>query len=264
MEDWSAAQYFRFEAERTRPARDLLARVPESERRRVVDIGCGPGNSTELLGLRFPDAELLGLDSSDDMLAEARARLPRVRFEKADVARWRGEAQYDLIFANAVLQWIPGHVALMVRLTLGLAAGGCLAVQVPDNFDEPSHRLMRAIAARPAFADRLGTAAEAREPIGRFAAYYEALAPHCATIDIWRTTYIHVLSGPDAIVDWVRGTGLRPFLAPLGPPERAAFLAAYIEEIEGAYPRCADGRVLLAFPRLFVVATKAGATTPHG
>jgi trans-aconitate 2-methyltransferase len=123
---------------------------------------------------------------------------------------------------------------------------------------------MRAIAARPAFADRFASAAAAREPIGGFAAYYEALAPHCDTLDIWRTTYVHVLAGPEAIVEWLQATGLRPFLAGLGSPERAAFLAAYREEIAGAYPRCADGRVLLPFPRLFVVATTAGAATPDG
>ena len=259
MEDWSAGQYLLFEEERTRPAGDLLARIPDGARRRIVDLGCGPGNSTELLARRFPDAEILGVDSSDEMLAKARARLPHVTFEKADIAYWRAAAPCDLIFANAVLQWIPGHIALMARLISQLAPGGSLAIQTPDNLDEPTHALMRKVAARAPFRDKLGEASAAREPIGAFVDYYTALAPHCAAIDLWRTTYVHVLSGPDAIVEWVKGTGLRPYLAPLDPEERTAFLAQYRDEVAIAYPLQPDGRALLPFPRLFVVAAR-----PHG
>ena len=196
------------------------------------------------------------------MLAKARMRLPGVKFEKADVTHWRGVEPLDLIFANAVLQWVPDHIALMVRLMAQLAPGGSLAVQMPDNFDEPSHVLMRKVAARGPFADRLGGAIAARETIGAFADYYAALAPSCAEIDVWRTTYVHALAGPDAIVEWVKGTGLRPFLAPLTPDERQAFLAQYLEEIGAVYPPLADGRVLLPFPRLFVVAAKARVNDP--
>ena len=264
MEDWSATQYLQFEAERTRPASDLLTRVPDRAIKRVADLGCGPGNSTELLANRFPQAAILGLDSSDDMLAKARLRLPHVKFEKADVARWRGGAPFDLIFANAVLQWIPGHIALMVRLMSELAPGGCLAAQTPDNLDEPSHVLMRKVAARPPFSDKLSGATAAREKIGAFVDYYAALAPVCAQVDLWRTTYVHALQGPDAIVDWVASTGLRPFLAPLAPDERQAFLAQYREEVAAAYPPLADGRVLLPFPRLFIVAVRGEARRPSG
>ncbi len=259
MADWSAAQYLHFEAERTRPAADLLARVPDGPIDRVADLGCGPGNSTELLRDRFPQAAIVGVDSSDDMLTKARSRLPRVSFEKADIARWRADAPFDLIFANAVLQWIPDHIAVMVRLISDLAPGGRLAAQMPDNLDQPSHALMRKVAARAPFSARLAGAAAAREEIGAFVDYYAALAPVCAEIEAWRTTYVHALSGPDAIVDWVASTGLRPFLAPLAPDERQAFLAQYREEIAAAYPPLADGRVLLPFPRLFVVAVR-GAT----
>ncbi len=256
MEDWNAAQYLKFEEERTRPARDLLARVPLGARHRVVDLGCGPGNSTELLARGFPEAEVSGVDNSEDMLREARARLPSARFEKADVAHWRSAAPVDLIFANAVLQWVPGHIDLMARLVAELAPQGCLAVQVPDNFDEPSHRLMREVAARPPFREKLGGAERAREGIGTFADYYVALAPH-STLDLWRTTYLHApLAGPDAIIEWVRGTGLRPYLNPLDKDEKAAFLAGYREAIAAAYPPLPDGRVLLPFPRLFIIATR--------
>jgi trans-aconitate 2-methyltransferase len=264
LEDWSATQYLRFEAERTRPASDLLARIPDGAIERVADLGCGPGNSTELLANKFPQAAILGLDSSDDMLAKARLRLPRVKFERADVAQWRGDAPFDLLFANAVVQWIPGHIALMVRLMAELEPGGRLAVQTPDNLDEPSHVLMREVAARAPFREKLAGAAAAREKIGAFVDYYAALAPVCAQIDLWRTTYVHALQGPDAIVEWVASTGLRPFLAPLAPDERRAFLAQYREEIGAAYPPLADGRVLLPFPRLFIVAVRGEARRRHG
>jgi trans-aconitate 2-methyltransferase len=266
MNDWSAQLYLQFESERTRPAADLLARaasIATNTPKIIVDLGCGPGNSTELLTRRFPRADVLGLDSSEDMLANARARLPGARFEKADVGEWRSEAPVDLIFANAVLQWLPGHIALMASLVRQLPPEGVLAVQVPDNLDEPSHALMREIAGRAPFRDKLADAKAAREPIGSFDAYYTALAPHCAEVDLWRTTYVHVLSGPEAVVEWVKSTGLRPFLAPLDPAERQAFLAQYGEAIAKAYPRLADGRVLLPFPRLFVVA-KRSAPGPHG
>jgi trans-aconitate 2-methyltransferase len=264
MADWSAAQYLRFEAERTRPAADLLARVPDGSIDRIADLGCGPGNSTELLRDRFPGATIIGVDSSDDMLAKARARLPGVAFEKADIVRWRPEAPLDLIFANAVMQWVPGHLAAMVRLIGELAPGGILAAQMPDNLDQPSHVLMREVAGRAPFSAKLAGAAAAREGIGSFADYYAALAPVCAGIDVWRTTYVHALGGPDAIVDWVAGTGLRPFLAPLAPDERQAFLAQYRDEIAAAYPPLADGRVLLPFPRLFVVAVRGGTAPQRG
>jgi trans-aconitate 2-methyltransferase len=254
MEDWSARRYLQFAEERTRPARDLLARVPPGGRHRLVDLGCGPGNSTELLADRFPDAAVIGVDTSDDMLAEARKRLPGVRFEKGDVALWRSPAPLDLIFANAVLQWVPDHIRLMARLTQQLAPGGCLAVQVPDNFDEPSHTLMQEIATRPQFREKLAGAAGARETIGAFVDYHVALAQQAA-VDVWRTTYVHALSGPDAIVDWLGSTGLRPYLDPLDPQEKTAFLAAYRDAIAVAYPSLPDGRVLLPFPRLFIVAT---------
>jgi trans-aconitate 2-methyltransferase len=264
LEDWSATQYLRFEAERTRPACDLLARIPDGAIERVADLGCGPGTSTELLADRFPQAAILGVDSSDDMLAKARSRLPRARFEKADVAQWRGGAPFDLLFANAVLQWVPGHIALMARLMAQLAPGGCLAVQTPDNLDEPCHVLMREVAARAPFRAKLAGATAAREKIGAFVDYYAALAPVCAQIDLWRTTYVHALEGAGAVVEWLESTGLRPFLAPLAPEERQAFLAQYREGIGAAYPPLADGRVLLPFPRLFIVAVRGEARGPRG
>ena len=253
--DWRPDAYRRFEAERTRPAADLLARVPSGARRRVVDLGCGPGNSTALLAERYPKASIAGLDSSPDMLVAARARLPTVEFKQGDIVEW-SDRSADLVFANAALQWAPGHIGVMRRLAAELPAHGCLAVQVPDNEDEPSHALMREIAATARFRDKLVDAAAAREPIGGFADYDDALSANCDEIDVWRTTYIHRLAGPDAIVAWFESTALRPFLNPLDADQRADFLALYRAAIAEAYPARGGGGVLLPFPRLFIVATR--------
>jgi len=255
MADWNARQYLQFESERTRPAIDLLARV-EGGARRVVDLGCGPGNSTELLAARFPAAELVGIDSSEDMLAKARTRLPRVAFEKADLRAWRPSSPLDVIFGNAVMQWVPAHREVMARLFDDLAPGGRLAVQMPDNHDEPTHVLMRETAALQPFAAKLAAASAERDAVATFEDYYAALAAHGAQLDLWRTTYAHVLPAPQAIVEWVKGTALRPFLAPLRASEQADFLSRYGATIAKAYPPMADGRVILRFPRLFIVAVK--------
>ncbi len=256
MSDWSAQQYLKFEDERSRAARDLLAQVPYAAPRDVVDLGCGPGNSTELLARRWPQARIGGVDSSDDMLRQARERLPQVAFAKADLAQWSPPPGVDVLFANAVFQWVPDHVAHLQRLAAALDDSGVLAVQMPDNLDEPSHALMRATAADGPWAAQLASAAAARGPLPAPAVYYDALKPLSARVDIWHTVYYHVLDGPAAIVEWVKGTGLRPFLDPLDEAMREAFLAAYTERIAKAYPPCADGRVLLRFPRLFVVAVR--------
>lgn len=256
MTDWNADLYLRFAAERTRPAAELLARVPLETPTLAVDLGCGPGNSTELIAERFPAARVEGIDTSPDMLEKARARLPKARFSQGDVGDLRLDAPADLIFANAVLQWLTDHEALFPRLIDNLAPGGVLAVQMPDNLGEPSHRLMREVAAEPAFAAKTGAAEKVRARILSVEAYYDLLVPGAASIDIWRTTYCHVLADAPAIVEWVRATGLRPFLDPLDEEEQAAFLAAYTQRIAAAYPSRADGSVLLPFPRLFIVARR--------
>jgi len=258
MGDWDPALYRRYEDERTRPARDLLARVPNEAPRRVVDLGCGPGNSTELLVARWPQAEVIGVDNSPGMLASARERLPRVSFVQADIAAWQPPEPVDVLYANAALQWVGDHRRLLPRLLAQLAPGGALAVQMPDNLEEPSHRAMREVAARPPFAGALAGAAGERSPILGADAYYALLAPLAASVDVWRTTYHHPMSSPAAIVEWLRGTGLRPFLDRLGSgAARADYLAAYERRIDAAYPAHGDGKRLLAFPRLFIVARAA-------
>ncbi len=254
---WSARQYLKFEGERTRPVRDLLAAVPMTEVRRAVDLGCGPGNSTELLAATFPGAEITGVDSSPEMIAAARRRLPRCRFVVAGIAAWDDSGPWDAMLANAVLQWLPDHATLLPRLVGKLTQGGSLAVQMPDNLDEPAHRLMRAIATEEPWAAKLAGAARARAALGSPEWYYRLLKPLCTRVDIWRTTYFHALAGgPDAVVEWFKGSGLRPFLKPLDAAERGAFLARYRDGVARAYEPLPDGTVLLPFPRLFLVATR--------
>lgn len=254
--DWSAAEYRRFEDERTRPARDLLAQVPAGRVAAAVDLGCGPGNSTELLGARFPEARITGIDSSPDMIAAARERLPQVRFELADIATWEAAAPVDLVFANAVLQWLPDHAALLPRLIAQLAPGGTLAAQMPDNLDEPLHVAMRAVAADGPWAGKLAGAAEARAARHDAAWYWRLLRGAAARVEMWRTVYHHPLPGTRGVLEWVRATGLRPFLAPLDEDERSAFLARYEAALAEAYAAEADGTLLLPFPRLFLVAVR--------
>ena len=253
---WSAAQYVKFEEERTRPVRDLVARIPIAEVLSAADIGCGPGNSTEVLRERYPGARIVGLDSSTDMIEAARKRLPDIAFDVADIREWGPKVPLDVILANAALQWIPGHETLFPTLIAKLGPGGALAVQMPDNLDEPSHRLMREAASDGPWAAKLKDAAKARAERHGAEWYFRLLRPHAPHVDVWRTTYFHPLAGAHAVVECVKGTGLRPFLDPLDESERKAFLARYEAAIAKAYPAETDGTVLLPFPRLFVVATR--------
>ncbi len=256
MADWNAEQYLKFEDERTRPSRDLLAQIPLTEARKVVDIGCGPGNSTELLVKRWPEAAVTGVDTSADMLRQARERLPEQTFIEANVAHWVPSENTDVLFANAVFQWVPGHLKQLQRLLGALAPGGVLAVQMPDNLDEPSHVLMREVAHLEPWRKTLAEAARLRDMLPKPRAYYDALGPLCTRLEIWHTIYNHVLEDAGAVVEWVKGTGLRPFVDPLEPLERKQYMAEYTARVAASYLPQADGKVLLRFPRLFIVAVK--------
>jgi trans-aconitate 2-methyltransferase len=256
MRDWNPDLYRRFEDERTRPAAELLARVGLQAPRTVFDLGCGPGNSTELLFARYPQAEVVGTDNSPAMIEAARKRLPALRFELSDIAQWQPGQRPDLVYSNATLQWLPDHEQLVPHLFDNLAPGGVLAVQMPDNLDEPSHRLMRETAAEPRFAAHIGDAAKVRARILPAGGYYDLLAPQADEVDVWRTTYHHRMGSPGDIVQWLRSTGLKPFVEVLPEALQPEFLAAYEERIAAAYPARSDGSRLLAFPRLFIVARK--------
>ncbi|HEY0295724.1 MAG TPA: trans-aconitate 2-methyltransferase [Bordetella sp.] len=254
---WSAKQYVTFEDERTRPVRDLLAAIPAHNVRSAVDIGCGPGNSTEILAAHFPDATVSGLDSSGDMIEAARKRMPRVHFDIGSIEAWTGTDPFDVILANAVLQWVPDHVSLLPLLVERLAPGGSLAIQMPDNLEEPAHRVMREIALTGKWAAKLAKAFETRAALPSADWYYELLKKQCVKVDVWRTIYHHPLAGgASAVVEWFKGSALGPFLEPLDGEERAQYLAEYLKAIDGAYRTLSDGSVLLPFPRLFIVATR--------
>jgi trans-aconitate 2-methyltransferase len=257
MLDWNPALYRRYEDERTRPAQELLARVPLPEAARVVDLGCGPGNSTELLASRYPTAKVVGTDNSEAMLASARERLPQARFELSDIATWAPQDQApDLIYANAALQWVPDHEQLIPRLFAALAPGGVLAIQMPDNREEPTHRLMRAVAAEAPWAEPIGNADRLRTLLLPLGGYYDLLAPAAAKVDVWHTIYQHPMADAAAIVEWVRGTGLKPFVDRLPADLQASYLAEYERRVDQAYPARTDCKRLLAFPRKFIGAQR--------
>jgi trans-aconitate 2-methyltransferase len=256
MPQWDAGLYLRFSTERTQPSIDLIQRIAVADPRRIFDLGCGPGNSTEALRRRWPGASITGVDSSPQMIEAARQTYPPGAWEVADAARWSAPEPCDLVFANAVLQWIPDHQGLCRRLMEQVAAGGALAVQVPaeGHYQSPVHREIRNVSREPAWRDRLEAARTmfTHAPAGF---YYDALQPLASRIDLWETTYYHVVAGPEALLDWYRGTGLRPFLEALANDvERREFERKVLDRYTAAYPRQPDGRVLFPFTRLFFVA----------
>ena len=256
MSDWNAKQYLKFEDERTRPPRDLLAQVPLGDAKRVIDLGCGPGNSTELLVERFPKAETIGLDSSPNMLKQARERLPRCTFVEAKIETWAPDPDTDLLFANAVFQWIPDNALVLERLLKTLPKGGVLAVQMPDNTEEPAIATLRAVASQDPWAANPKLNQAARIALLRPEGYYDRLRPHATRLDIWHTVYNHVMAGVEGIVEWFKGSSLQPYLAALEAQEREAFLASYTEALARQYQPLHDGKVLLRFPRLFILAVR--------
>ncbi|KAF2622027.1 S-adenosyl-L-methionine-dependent methyltransferase [Macroventuria anomochaeta] len=273
--DWSATQYLKFGNERTRPVYDLMSQIAPhitTQNPRIYDLGCGPGNSTKVLLDTFPGANVTGMDSSPDMLSKASASLPDIEFIKGDLHTFvpkEGE-EVDLLFSNAVFHWLrsPTRIGTLTRLFQTLKCGGVLAIQVPDNHNEHTHRLMREVATQhdspwyPYFADtRIGKFEDKSRPdldsIEPPNMFYNALAPHAASVNLWRTKYQHVLKDAGAIVEWVKGTGLQPYLQRIEHEEpKKAFLEEYEKRLAKAYPELVDGKVLLGYPRLFVVAVR--------
>jgi trans-aconitate 2-methyltransferase len=256
MPIWDVKQYLRFNDERIRPCRELAARVALADPARVMDLGCGPGNSTDVLAERWPKAELTGLDSSPEMIAAARQAKPGMNWRLCDITSWADESggNYDVVFSNAALQWVPDHAALFPKLLTRVAPGGALAIQIPGNYDAPAHCLMREMAASQAW--RGCFPAGVREwHVENLATYHDILAPGAAAVDFWETEYLHIMADAAAIVEWYKGTGLRPFLQPLPNDEmRADFTAEYLERIRRAYPPRSNGRVIFPFRRLFLIA----------
>jgi trans-aconitate 2-methyltransferase len=296
MPSWDPTVYARFAAERARPFTDLVARIapddtlapddargpddtpaaggvpgPATDVRTVVDLGCGPGDLTVTLARRWPRAQVVGVDSSPTMLERARSLLDgeaadvrdRVRFEPGDAATWQADGPVDVIVTNALLQWVPIHLDLLPRWMGRLRPGGWFAMQVPGNFDALTHRAMRELTLDVRFVDSLQGVLRGSESVAQPSTYAALLAGTGAAVDVWETTYLHVLDpegrfGDDAVLAWMSGTGLRPVLDALAddPPLQQAFLDEYTARLREAYPRRSWG-TLLPFRRIFAVARAA-------
>lgn len=268
-ESWDPGQYLKFADHRLRPALDLMGRIPLQQPPAIYDLGCGGGNVTRLLAQRWPDAAVTGVDNSPEMLAQAAAEADAdtaaaaapIRWQRGDLADWQPDAPPSILYSNAVIQWVPDHQELVPRLWGMLPPGGCLAVQAPLSWDMRSHQLMR---------QTLADGGPGGQPIGppelRLAVgnrwvqdadfYYDLLAPESAHLDVWTTEYQHILTGADAVLEWVTGTGLRPILNGLNDAERAVYRDEYRRRLNAEYPRRPDGVTLYPFRRLFFVAIR--------
>jgi trans-aconitate 2-methyltransferase len=248
---WEPERYLKYDNLRLRPALDLLARVTHDSPQRVVDLGCGPGTVTTLLAGRWPAAEITGVDSSAEMLARAAAAYPDLKWVAADIAHWQAEEPVGVIFSNAALHWLDDHEALFPRLAANLATGGVLAVQMPANFDAPSHRIIRALANRAGWAQCLAGARMGS--VMAVERYWSVLASLFDKVDLWETVYWQRLQGENAVLEWLRGTTLVPYLARLDEGQRTDFLAELGAELLRAYPLREGGEVLFPFKRLFMI-----------
>lgn len=257
MPDWDPNLYLKFADQRARPASDLIAQI-KLEPRRIIDLGCGTGNSTERLHRRWPEAEITGLDSSAVMLAQARQNHGDWNWIECAIQAWKSNYTYDLIFSNAALHWVADHAALFSRLLDSVAPGGALAVQMPYNFQSPAHQGMKKVAADPRWAGKLHGASE-NYHVQPIAFYYKALRKTAAALNLWETEYLQIMNGTRAILDWVRSTALRGYLERLpDDAERRQFEELCLREFEKSYPADDQGKVLFPYRRMFIVAYQDG------
>ena len=253
---WDPTQYIRYADQRGRPFLDLTARIQHDSPRRVVDLGCGPGNLTVVLAQRWPHAEVEGIDSSPEMIEQAHPLTSdRLTFRVGDLAEWLVPQDADVVVSNATLQWVPGDVELLRSWATALPTGGWLAIQVPGNFDAPSHTLMRTLATSPRWAATVGDVLRHHDSVASPISYAELLLDAGLAVDVWETTYVHQLSGRDPVLEWARGTGLRPVSVALSDDERVEFETEYAAALRVAYPETEHG-TLFPFRRIFAVAHK--------
>lgn len=259
--DWNPSQYLKFAAERSLAVRDLAqhvaAKTDAARMRRIADLGCGPGSSTAVLAEFWPEAKVTGFDVSEEMLVAARAAHPRLNFAVDDIRSWAdGEAaSYELVFSNSALQWVPDHLALLPRLFARVAPGGALAFQVPANMSAPTYLIPWRLAASATWKAHFPAETIREWRSAELTAYYDGLAPLAASQELWETEYVQVMPDVAAILEWYKGSGLRPFLAALPDDStRERFCSEYLEGLRVAYLPQADGRVLFPFRRRFVIA----------
>ncbi len=254
MPDWDPNLYLKFSDQRARPAADLIAQIKLENPKRIIDLGCGTGNSTEQLHARFPHAELAGLDSSENMLSQARQNHPDWNWIQSTIESWHPDGAYDLVFSNAALHWVPGHAALFPRLLSAVAPGGALAVQMPYNFQSPAHQGMKKVAADPRWSERLHGASEEYH-VQPIAFYYKVLSKAARALNLWEVEYLQIMNGARSILDWVRSTAMRGYLERL--PDRAGqkqFEESCLREFEKSYRPEDDGKVLFPYRRMFIIA----------
>lgn len=248
--EWNPDTYLQFTEQRTQPAVDLANRVRHLHPRRIVDLGCGPGNSTRVLRTVFANADLVGIDHSEKMICRAKEEHPDLTFAVGDAANIEGT--YDLIFSNACLQWLPHHEELLLRLLSHLTENGALAVQMPRNTEEPLYRLIQEVADEPRWGlDTSGL--ETNETLSPDA-YIRILSPYSRRLELWETVYYHFLPSPEHLLEWVRGTRLRPYLQALGETHQRAFEQEILRRATDAYPLTENGEVVFPFRRLFFIA----------
>lgn len=260
---WDAAQYLKFSNERGRPFADLLAQVSCTSPRLIVDLGCGAGNLTRTLADRWPEARVLGVDSSAEMLAKAAMHaIPgRLSFEQADVAGWSYPEPVDLIVSNAALHWVGDHHGLLARLVAQLGPSGTLAVQMPNRFQTPAQKAIEETTADPRWAATLTGVGLHRESVRPLNEYVNRLIELGCLVNAWETTYFHVLRGENPVLEWLKGTGLRPLMQKLPERQLESFLDALARRLKAAYPE-QQGATIFPFPRLFFVAVRTGAENP--
>lgn len=249
---WNPDQYFKFAGERLRPALDLLARIPASDPDTVIDLGCGAGNLAPMLRQRWPKARLIGVDGSPEMLGKARADHPLVTFVQSDVSTWAPESPVDVLYSNATLQWIPGHERFFPRLLEHVKSGGWFGIQMPRNFDAPSHTTVTSTIEQGPWRVRLEPLIR-RKPVETPEYYWRLLHDKCAHLEIWECVYLQILKGENPVAEFVKGSWLKPFLDKLQEPERSVFEASYRARVLAAYPPQPSGHTLFPFRRVFIV-----------
>jgi len=255
LTDWNPAQYLRYGSERLRPALDLIARIQIDSPETVYDLGCGTGTITGILKERWPDANVTGVDSSASMLERTTDVETGVNWQHADLNDWQPGSPADVVYSNAALHWLDGHDQLFPRLMETVNPGGVLAVQMPENFSAPSHTSIADTVREGGWSERLAPF-QREAPVAEPSFYYDLISRLSSSIDMWETSYMHILEGENPVVEWTKGTMLRPLLDNLSEAEGVEFLKSYTEKVAKAYPYRADGKTVFPFKRLFIVAVK--------